>query len=240
MRSQVQVLVLVLVLIASCGGGAPPIGVVDAPSKRVDLDVLVTAGGAAIYTGDTDLGCACSDGNDHFPAPGTCAGETDAVLCSCPDSCFTDIGLEASGVRIATGTHMAGSPIRLGYTGPRADLALVLEGCGHARTEIPLAVAQLPTPTVSMTRAAPQQITVSWQSNLPEVGALPELSFGTGAEWCHVTGTQSHTFEGTTLGSGAIVSGDVTSISQDAEVSTPLGPVHVWWGGRVDSGTTEL
>jgi hypothetical protein len=236
MRTQV----LVLVLVASCGGGAPSGGLVDAAAQRVDLDVLVTAGGAAIYTGDTDLGCACSDGNDHFPAPGTCAGDTDAVLCSCQDSCFTDVGLEAGGVRVATGTHMAGSRIWLGYNGPRADLVLVLEGCGHARTEIPLAVAQLPTPTVSMTSGAPQQVTVSWQSNLPEVGALPELSFGIGAQWCHITGTQSHTFDGPYLVPGALISSVVTSISQHAEVATPLGPVHIWWGGRADAGTTKL
>lgn len=216
-----RLLSMTLLALAACNTT-----VVDLP-----MNIVVTDGHVEIYMEAADLGCECNE--IVFPAPGTCATLTDANPCGGMDSChscITDIGVELDGKRLAPTRHGGKDPWWFEYDPFAAgSLSVVVEGCGHPKTRIPIDGPAFPTTTtVTADYDSGLNAHVTWTSDAPPgTGAFVSLS-NTYGQMCHVTSGTEFTADGWARSLDA----EVIPLVSRTELDTAVGHATIWRGGR--------
>lgn len=221
-----------VVLIAACGGSKP------LPDSQQPLDIpmqiLVSGGGVQVYMGALDqMPCSCRA--VAFPAVSTCSFLTDAGPCNTTPfchSCFTDIGVEADGVRLTPTGYGGADPHALYYGSfPGGQLTLVLDGCGRGTVRIPLDGSALPNPTVeaSYINGVPS---VAWTTDLPTESVMLTLNSGSHGDLCLEPNVGQYSFQGWMAAETVIVQ----TFGRPAEIQTVFGSATIWRGGA--SGAT--
>jgi hypothetical protein len=203
----------------------------DTPETlQVPMQVVVTKGTIQVYTNAVDLGdCMCTALN--FPDVGSCSYITDSSPCNVDPfchSCITDVGIEIDGQRVAPIGDGGNDPWARYYDSfPSGQLSLVIAGCGHPTTRIPLdGPAYLQTSvTADYVSGVPH---VRWTTDLPPLSSLVNFSASLGGELCHAPGTVSdYTFTGYLGG----LSVEVQPLGFRADVDTEFGPATIWRAG---------
>lgn len=103
-----------------------------------------------------------------------------------------------------------------------SSLTLVVAGCGHAKTRIPLDGAPQPTVQVSATRTN-ANIRVTWSTSSPTPSAFVTLS----PVYCHVADVNEHVFGWPSQ----VMTARVTAFVAPTDVVTDLGHATIWRGG---------
>lgn len=217
---------LALAACESESGSAPPI---DLP-----MQIVVSEHEVSVYMEAADLGtCDCSEVT--FPAPGTCTLTTDANPCSgnpvCR-SCLTDIHVEVDGAPLApdAGGTIGTDPWRAHYAFyPVGALELVIEGCGHLPTRIPLDAIAFPKTTVVAewnidTHTPRARWTVESPSPAPETLVTLRSEFG--STFCRTSAASEHTF--TSVFGRSI---EAEPLFSHRDIETEVGFVTVWRAG---------
>jgi len=128
--------------------------------QHFDFDVVVGKNVVSVLGANNDPNCSCE--GFRFPTPGNCTYTSDVRVCSASEchTCFTDLGLEEDGVRVATGSAQGGAIVT--DVSLQSSLDLVLAGCGYETMRVPLQVDSYPTPTVTATMDSLGMVAVTW------------------------------------------------------------------------------
>jgi hypothetical protein len=196
------------------------------------MRIVVTEHAVQMYTDAADQrGCDCSA--FIFPVVGACSISTDAGPCSSGycGSCITDFGVEVNGTRVPPRISGGYDPWTLYYTGalPSSGLSLVLEGCGHPSTRIPLDGPAFPqtTATADYIDDVPH---VSWASDAPSLGTLLTFFGPISPDLCHVQGETEHSFTHLPyerVGTSVLVQ----SLVSRTDINTDFGAATIWRAG---------
>ena len=198
-------------------------------ARDLPMHVIVTDRSVTAYLDAADiLPCGCH--SFSFPLVGECSTSTDANPCDgnpyCP-SCVTDFGVELDGQRL-TPTSNRGSDPWGGFYAPFASgsLELVIAGCGHPTTRIPLDGPAFPSATATADYVG-GTAHASWTTDASSQQALVTVFTGYTGHMCFVAGAADYTFPGYSQA----ISVDVQPLAAPIELDTPLGHATVWRAG---------
>jgi hypothetical protein len=197
--------------------------------RELPMHVVVTDHTVAAYLDAADiLPCSCHP--FVFPAVGACSTSTDANPCEgnpyCP-SCVTDFGVELNGQQL-TPTVTTGNDPWGGYYAPFAAgaLELVIAGCGHPATRIPLDGAAFPSATATADYVG-GTAHASWTTDATSQQALVSIYTGYTGHLCFVSGASDYTFTGYSYGTAV----NVQPLAAPTELDTDVGHVTIWRAG---------
>lgn len=202
---------------------------------EIPMNIVVGDHSLVLYMNGRDkVGCDCLP--VEFLAVGERGIGSDAQPCGLPSncpagSCITELGVEVDGARLATHDMdlYLEDPWVLPYDPfPTGVTTLVIAGCGHPETRIPIGRPALPIVTVTADYVAGHPH-VSWTTSIPAVSAMVSISAPTaGGHGAHVPGSETEYTE-TELWSAFFAS--VTAYVSSVEVATEFGPATVWHAG---------
>jgi hypothetical protein len=179
------------------GSGActadPDTGTSSEPPGRPALAIDVEVVGRMVRVAMVEAARPDACRTDSFPAPGTCARQTDAIDCDVPTpAAWVDsVRVIHDGVVLAESGHPAPwATLLLVEDGVPPGARLVLGYNDGGSVELPLPPSLLPAPEVAVevTRGGPHSLDVRWTSE----SALPHAIITTGHEKdrtrCHAVG----------------------------------------------------
>ena len=219
---------VMLVTIGACGSSE------STPDATAPLDlpmnIIVLDDRIEVYMDAADRGsCLCTA--TRFPAPGRCSFLTDAGPCSgnpyCP-SCITDVGVELDGQRLTPTIRGDTDPWTLYYDPFAAgQLSVVLEGCGHPQTRIPVDGIPFPQTTVTAeyVNGRPH---AAWTSDAMVVSTMVTIYGPIAPDLCHVQNVSDYTSETLMYARSVRVSPFVSR----TELDTEFGHATIWRGGN--------
>jgi len=215
----------VLAIVVGCGSEGVHAGPPDAQLTFFPMWIVVTDGGVAMYTNGADFGdCTCTA--LRFPDVGTCSFISDAG--PCPGQCLSCIrrfDVEVNGQSDSSVVN-GEDPWATAFTQvPGSSLTLVLEGCGHPTTRIPLDGPAFPEAT-AMADYVGGKPHVSWTEDASATSTLVTLQGGLHGEFCNLSGTE-YTFDDWDFAYWAAVA----PLAAPTSVETNFGPATVWRAG---------
>lgn len=221
-------------LIAVITGCSSP-ELVESEPLVLPMQIVVSDGGVSVYLDGADFsGCGCFP--LRFPAPNECSFLSDVNTCNLTtycQSCITDLHVEVDGIALEP-TWLGGhDPWGRGYESfPPGELMLVIAGCGHDATRIPLDGAPFGEVT-AVADYVDGVAHVAWTTNVPAPTTLLTMYGGWHGEVCRVDGASEYSFE-TWPAANYVITQPAAAIT---ELDTELGPVTLW---RVGMTTADF
>lgn len=225
----------VVIAVAACDAPAPtqPDAAVDAKPplvlETIPMNIVVTQRSIEVYMEALDLGerdCKVTT----FPTiGGACSWSADGNPCWGHDasaSCITNIALELDGKSVLPANRGGIDPWT--FYDERFDdgtLTLIVAGCGHPATRIPLGS---PSPMQAGVTAVQENrdVHVTWTTDPPASSAIVGVSGTLFSQACHTVGINEQTISNMPNARLA----NVIGVDTRTDLVTDFGPATIWRG----------